>query len=117
MGIAYKLAAALDRQIENTKSPAEDYLDLVVLGEFDDVVLVEDDQPGDSDGGVVLRARQGDAASQNRGCEIRIAAWLVLSRWMRIGKGAFHYHHSAGIGFMQVGAERHVSSSLPNTQP
>ncbi|HBY08588.1 MAG TPA: single-stranded-DNA-specific exonuclease RecJ, partial [Chloroflexi bacterium] len=37
MGIAYKLAAALDQQLENTKSPAEDYLDLVALGTVADL--------------------------------------------------------------------------------
>lgn len=37
VGIAYKLAAALDSQLENTKSPAEDYLDLVALGTVADL--------------------------------------------------------------------------------
>jgi len=37
VGIAYKLAAALDYQLENTKSPAEDYLDLVALGTVADL--------------------------------------------------------------------------------
>lgn len=37
VGIAYKLAAALDQQLENTKSPAEGYLDLVALGTVADL--------------------------------------------------------------------------------
>ena len=37
VGIAYKLAAARDQQLENTKSPAEDYLDLVALGTVADL--------------------------------------------------------------------------------
>jgi single-stranded-DNA-specific exonuclease len=37
VGIAYKLAAALDRQLENTISPADDYLDLVALGTVADL--------------------------------------------------------------------------------
>jgi single-stranded-DNA-specific exonuclease len=37
VGIAYKLAAALDAQLENTKSPADDYLDLVALGTVADL--------------------------------------------------------------------------------
>lgn len=37
VGIAYKLASALDRELENTKSPADDYLDLVALGTVADL--------------------------------------------------------------------------------
>ncbi len=37
VGIAYKLASALDQQLENTKSPADDYLDLVALGTVADL--------------------------------------------------------------------------------
>ncbi len=37
VGIAYKLASALDQQLENTKSPAENYLDLVALGTVADL--------------------------------------------------------------------------------
>ncbi|MFN2234334.1 MAG: single-stranded-DNA-specific exonuclease RecJ [Anaerolineales bacterium] len=37
VGIAYKLASALDIQLENTKSPAEEYLDLVALGTVADL--------------------------------------------------------------------------------
>jgi single-stranded-DNA-specific exonuclease len=37
VGIAYKLAAALDTQLENCKSPADDYLDLVALGTVADL--------------------------------------------------------------------------------
>ncbi len=37
VGIAYKLAAALDLQLENTKSPADDYLDLVAMGTVADL--------------------------------------------------------------------------------
>ena len=37
VGIAYKLAAALDQQLENSKSPADEYLDLVALGTVADL--------------------------------------------------------------------------------
>ncbi|HIE57997.1 MAG TPA: single-stranded-DNA-specific exonuclease RecJ [Anaerolineales bacterium] len=37
VGLAYKLAAALDRQLENTRHPAENYLDLVALGTVADL--------------------------------------------------------------------------------
>jgi single-stranded-DNA-specific exonuclease len=37
VGIAYKLAVALDRQLENRKNSAEDYLDLVALGTIADL--------------------------------------------------------------------------------
>jgi single-stranded-DNA-specific exonuclease len=37
VGIAYKLAAALDQQLENTKSPSDHYLDLVALGTVADL--------------------------------------------------------------------------------
>ena len=37
VGIAYKLASALDLQLENTISPADDYLDLVALGTVADL--------------------------------------------------------------------------------
>jgi single-stranded-DNA-specific exonuclease len=37
VGIAYKLASALDIQLENSKSPAEEYLDLVALGTVADL--------------------------------------------------------------------------------
>ena len=37
VGIAYKLTSALDKQLENTISPADDYLDLVALGTVADL--------------------------------------------------------------------------------
>ena len=37
VGLAYKLAAALDRQLENPGRPAENYLDLVALGTVADL--------------------------------------------------------------------------------